>query len=261
MTEDDDRKINDINKKTAQKIVKGVIKEVMQITSLKHFKKVLMELNFQLAQMVDSLNLPADVLETISNTNSLLETSGTAPGLRIGEKSPDFTLPDAFGDDVNLYNLLENGPVVISFYRGEWCPFCNLEIRALQKILPEIEAIGGTLIAISPQEPDHALSLTKGVPLTFQVLSDVDQHVIETYKLRYLVPISVQDIYLNVLNLDLTEHTATRTWELTVPATYVIDQRGIIRGRHISMDFTERMEPDVILKQLKGITKRDTITS
>ena len=107
---------------------------------------------------------------------------GAAPGLAVGEQASLFSLPDATGQMVELAARLEQGPVVLSFYRGEWCPFCNLELRALQAALPRLRARGASLIAISPQSPDHSLSITEKAGLTFDVLSDARQQVIRAYR-------------------------------------------------------------------------------
>ena len=101
-----------------------------------------------------------------------IEASRAAPGLAVGDRAPAFTLPDALGRPVSLADLRANGPVVVIFYRGEWCPYCNLQLRALQAALPAIRELGASLVAISPQAPDHSLSLTEKHALAFPVLSD-----------------------------------------------------------------------------------------
>ena len=109
----------------------------------------------------------------IADDMERVRASGTVDGaLKVGQSAPDFTLPDAFGNQVSLGNLLTRGPVVISFYRGEWCPFCNLELRGLQEALPQMKALGATLIAVSPEKPDNGIIATEKNKLTFPVLSD-----------------------------------------------------------------------------------------
>ena len=127
-------------------------------------------------------------------------------------------------------------------YRGEWCPFCNLELRALQAALPRLRARGASLIAISPQSPDHSLSITEKAGLTFDVLSDARQQVIRAYRLQFTVPADLKDLHLNVFGNDLSAHTADGSWDLPIPATFVIDQAGIVRARHVSADYTTRMD-------------------
>jgi peroxiredoxin len=135
------------------------------------------------------------------------------------------------------------GPVVLSFYRGEWCPYCNLELRALQSALSRFKAYGASVIAISPQTPDHSLSVAEKKPLAFEVLSDVDQAVIRAYRLQFTVSADIKDLYLNTFHNDLSAQAADGSWDLPIPATFVIDRAGIIRARHVSADYRTRMDP------------------
>src|SRR5271155_5936327 len=99
--------------------------------------------------------IPAEIAGRIKTGVDEVTTSGVTPGLAVGDTAPTFTLSDAVGNQVALADLLAEGPVVVTFYRGEWCPYCNLQLRALQQALPEITSTGATLVAISPQAPDH----------------------------------------------------------------------------------------------------------
>ncbi len=218
-----------------------------------------MKLNNQIKQLADSYDLPEDVIQTIQSTNALLEASGIAPGLDVGDRVPEFSLPNAYNQKVCLEDYLQKGPVVLSFYRGDWCPYCNLELRALQAVLPEIESLGASLITISPQLPTNSLSLTEKHNLGFEVLSDVYQEAIHDYGLHFTVPPEVQDIYLNLFNLDLSEHTADGSWDLPVPATFIIDREGIVRASYVSMNFLTRMEPEAVLEELRSIKEIDIV--
>lgn len=177
-----------------------------------------------------------------------------AGGLGVGEPAPDFTLPDATGRRVSLSERLKEGPVVLSFYRGEWCPYCNLELRALHEALPKFREYDANLIAISPQRPDDALTLSEKHGLEFDVLSDSRQQVIQAYRLQYSVPDAVQKISLEVLKNDVSKRNADGTWNLPLPATLVIDQEGVVRAMHVSGDYmTSRMEPSEIIAALKEV--------
>lgn len=180
-------------------------------------------------------------------------TSGAAPGLEVGDNAPVFVLPNAVGQAVDLRQRLESGPVVLSFYRGEWCPYCNLELRALQAALTRFKAYAASVIAISPQAPDHALSVAAKNALTFDVLSDTDQAVIRAYRLQFTIPADLKDLYLNTFHNDLTTQTADGSWALPIPATFVIDRGGIIRARHMSVNYRTRMDPDDIEAALSGL--------
>src|SRR5262245_37812740 len=183
-----------------------------------------------------------------------VDAAGAVAGLAVGERAPEFSLPDARGRAVSLGERLSGGAVVLVFYRGEWCPYCNTYLRALQTALPEIAARGASLIAVSPQSPDHSLSITERSELGFDVLSDIDQAVIRAYKLQFTVPADLQDLHVNVFDADLRDHTADRSWELPVPATYVIDRTGVVRGAHVAADYRTRTKPGDILAALDELT-------
>jgi peroxiredoxin len=181
-----------------------------------------------------------------------LRARGAVPGLEIGDRAPDFALPDQNGQIVTLRERLDRGPVVVSFYRGAWCPYCNIELRALQAALPRLEELGASLIAISPQRPDDALTLAEREQLAFAVLSDPDQEAIRAYRLRFELSDELKAIY-PLLGMDLTELTADGSWHLPVPATFVLDPAGVVRARHVDPDYTRRMDVDEILKALSSL--------
>jgi peroxiredoxin len=210
----------------------------------------------QLAEQASAA--PPDVIESIKAAQAQVEESGVAGGLAVGKPAPDFTLPDATGRPVRLSERLKEGPVVLSFYRGEWCPYCNLEMLALRQALPEFREYNANLIAISPQQPDDALTLSEKHGLEFDVLSDTGQQVIQAYRLQYKVPDAVQKISLEVMKNDVSKRNADGTWNLPLPATLVIDQDGVVRAMHVSGDYmTSRMEPSEIVAALKEIGSHD----
>ena len=167
--------------------------------------------------------------------------------LRTGDAAPMFTLPDAHGDPVALSDLLAEGPVVLSFYRGSWCPFCNLELRALQRALESAQAAGVTLVAVSPNLPDVSLALVDEAELTFPVLSDVGSEVAASFNLVYeMVPEQVE--YYRTHDRDLAAMNGNETWLLPLPATYVIDREGIIRYDFIDLNHRVRAEPSEVVE-------------
>jgi len=181
-----------------------------------------------------------------------LQKSGIASGKQTGEKAMDFQLTNAIGQDVILYEELAKGPVVLVFYRGGWCPFCNMQLRAYQRILPEIQAIGAQLIAISPQKPDHSLSLKEKESLEFQVVSDQNGLVTAKYNLLFDVPPGVKEL-MEGIPLDLAEYNNTSKWILPVPATFMIDESAIIRSSYINPNFMQRQSPEEILRELRKL--------
>ncbi len=181
--------------------------------------------------------------------------SGTLDhALKAGDAAPPFTLPDAFGNEVALKALLANGPVVVSFYRGEWCPFCNVELHGLQQVLPKIQKLGANLIAISPEKPDHGIVATQKNKLTFPVLSDFGNKVARQFGIVFQVGHELREFSKNVFKNDIALRNGEDSYELPVPATFVIDTTGIIRFAHVEVDYmTGRAEPETVVAALETI--------
>ncbi len=182
-----------------------------------------------------------------------LRADGVTPGIEVGDRAPDFSLPDANGNLVSLTERLAAGPVVLWFYRGAWCPVCNTEMQALQQALPQIQAVGASLLAISPQAPDASLAFVQRLDLGFDVLSDRDQSVIQAYGLRSsccqncTTPIGSR-------GMSLEEHNADGSWNLPVPATFVIDTTGTVVARHVDPDYRQRMAADELVSALQRLS-------
>lgn len=179
-----------------------------------------------------------------------LRADGVTPGIEEGEAAPSFALPDAGGKVVRLDDRLAEGPVVVSFYRGAWCPVCNMELQGLQQALPDIKAAGASLIAISPQAPDASRAFVERLGLGFDVLSDVDQSVIRAYRLQFELPEVLHETY-RAVGMAVDEHNADRSWNLPVPATFVLDAAGLVRSRHVDPDYRQRMSAEEILAALR----------
>ncbi|MDR6880499.1 peroxiredoxin-like family protein [Bacillus sp. 3255] len=188
----------------------------------------------------------ADILRLVKEQ----QQSGIDFGLKEGAQAPNFTLTNPLGEPITLYDELAQGPVVLAFYRGSWCPFCNIQLRAYQQLLPEMEKYGGRLIAVSPQSPDNTLSQKEKEELTFQVLSDPNGLVAESYNLLFELPVYLQHTYQK-LGRDLTGFNNTDRWILPVPATLIIDKEHIVRRAYVDPDFMKRMEPEEIIDLLK----------
>jgi peroxiredoxin len=167
-------------------------------------------------------------------------------------QAPDFTLPDPRGHTVALGELLRSGPAVVTFYRGGWCPYCNIQLRAYQGILPEMTALGARLVAISPQLPDGSLSTAETNDLTFDVLSDVGNHVARRFGLVWSLPEELRAA-LRSNNKALPGINGDDSWELPVPATYVIARDGRAVLAAIEVDYRQRLEPDAILTALRTL--------
>jgi peroxiredoxin len=172
--------------------------------------------------------------------------------LRTGDPAPPFRLPDARGGEVALEDLLADGPVVLVFYRGAWCPYCNLQLAAFQSALADIRAAGAALVAISPQTPDSSLSSAQKNALEFEVLSDVGNRVARDYGLVFRVGDAVRAAMTN-FGIDLAKYNADDSWELPVPGTFVVAPDGVIRLAHVDADYTKRLEPAEIVAALRSL--------
>lgn len=196
---------------------------------------------------------PAPVLTILNDSVQIVASSGLAGrAVGVGDKAPDFDLPGPNGARVRLADLLFDGPVVVSFYRGGWCPYCNLELRALQAALPEITGLGATLVAISPESPDSSLSTAEKDELTFSVLSDAGSATSRTYGLVYSVDAAMREVLVGFGN-DLTKINGTDSWELPIPATYVIGTDGTIAYAFADADYRRRSEPADVVAALRTI--------
>ncbi len=197
--------------------------------------------------------LPQESLAVMDKATSTLAASGiTDTSLPVGAAAPDFTLPGVNGEQVSLAKLLTDGPVVLAFYRGGWCPYCNLELRALQAALPDITAAGATLVAISPQLPDNSLSTAEKLELAFPVLSDVGNVVAREYGLVFSLPEDLRSVY-DGFGIDLPAANGDQTFELPVPATFVIDRDGSVAWRFVDPDYTHRGDPADVIAALKAL--------
>ncbi|WP_176059496.1 peroxiredoxin-like family protein [Paraburkholderia sp. BCC1876] len=172
--------------------------------------------------------------------------------LAVGQDAPDFELPGASGRAVSLAEVLQKGPAVLVFYRGGWCPYCNIQLRAYQQALPEIVQLGATLVAISPQLPDGSLSTAERHALDFAVLSDAGNGVAQSFGLVYSLPEELRQA-LRSVDKALPDINGDESWELPVPATFVIASNGRIALSHVDIDYRGRCEPDVVLSALRSL--------
>lgn len=172
------------------------------------------------------------------------------PGLKVGTKAPDFTLTNAFGKAVTLSNELKKGPVILVFYRGAWCPFCNMHLHVLHESLPAFKQHGAQLIAVTPQTPDKSAAQITRDNYPFEVLSDLDSAVMKSYQLYYELDPELVKVYRKH-DLDVEAFNGPGRNVLPIPGTFIIDSKGIIRGMHADTDYKERMEPVEILGVLQ----------
>ncbi len=191
--------------------------------------------------------------EALVNQLGCAETASRA--LKVGDPIPSFLLPNAEGRLVFSDDLLARGPLVVNFFRGNWCPFCRRTLEALEAALPGIEAAGGQLVALTPDTGSYLAAAKTGHGLTYEILSDVDGAV----GLQFGVLFRAPDLYrelLSSLGVDLAERHGNEAWFIPMPATFVVDHGGVIRYAFVNVDFTRRAEPDEIVEVLWSLQGR-----
>jgi peroxiredoxin len=206
-----------------------------------------------------SKQAPASLLSDIKQSVQDVTQTGIAERcLGVGALIPEFTLPNALGKQIALTDLLKVGPLIISFYRGQWCPSCNLELRAYQRILGEIRAAGGNLIAISPQTPDSSMSTAEKNALEYEVLSDSRNQLAKAFGIAYPTPEAVKRANATY-GVDIGDFNGDAGEEgeyLPISATYVVDQNRRICLAEVNPDFHIRMEPTAALAAIRKLTGR-----
>jgi len=199
-----------------------------------------------------SKRMPEETSKLFSREIDNLRASGILDrALNVGDTAVDFTLPNATGDSVTLSTLLKNGPVVIVWYRGGWCPYCNMTLSAWHDAYPYIDAAGAQLVAISPEVPDKSLTTKEKHELAFEVLSDSNNHVARQYHIVFKLSDPLMESYNHFFSL--SEYNGNDHNELPLPATYVIDTNRVIRYAFLNADYKKRAEPADVLDVLSKL--------
>jgi peroxiredoxin len=196
---------------------------------------------------------PPEIRDAMGRADLELAASGiTDRALRAGDLAPDFELPGVDGLATRLSALLRDGPVVVSFYRGGWCPYCNLELRALQSVLPQVKALGAHLVAVSPQTPDESLSTVEKNALAFPVLSDVGSNTARSFGIAFDLADELRPIYARFGHA-LPDRNGDDSWVLPIPATYVVGQNGRIALAFVDIDYRNRLDPTDVVQALQNL--------
>jgi peroxiredoxin len=212
-----------------------------------------MNLATELQAVTDSVRqqAPAEVFSLLETTTANLAKTGLVEqALKPGQQMPDFELPDATGNTIRSAELRTQGALLISFYRGNWCPYCNLELQALQRRLSEINALGATLVAISPETPDQSLTTQEKHALQFPVLSDAGNQVARQFGLVFTLNEQLRPIY-KAFGIDLEAQNGDSSYELPVPATYLVAQDGTVLEAFVNVDYRERLDPETAIAWLQ----------
>lgn len=193
-------------------------------------------------------------LQAYSTLSKWLHESGIPDhALKVGDTAPDFLLPDVDGRLVSSAELRERGPVVISFFRGDWCPFCTAALRALQTAMPALQSMNAHLLAITPDTRSFPREFQRNNRFGFTILSDVDYGVSLSYGVIFSVPQSYKN-YLQEQRVNLSDRHGTKTWMLPIPATFMIDKNSIVRHAFVEPDFTKRDDLQAVFQALKTLS-------
>jgi peroxiredoxin len=222
------------------------LEESAPATDARPLREILSERKEKIAKYV-----PAATLEVHARVIAELKSQGLAAGsLSIGTKAPEFSLPDHNGKAVSSAELLSRGRLVVCFFRGRWDPFCCGQMEAMDRAFPEIGTAGASLAAISPQTVKQSFFMADQHRLRFPLLSDAGNQVARQFGLVYRVPDEQHAIYRRAF-VNLTFINGDESWELAIPATYVLERDGTVLFASANEDYTERPEPAEILEQLR----------
>lgn len=182
---------------------------------------------------------------------AVVESDIASNALQVGDTTLDFTLKNAIGNNVTLSKCLSKGPVVLTWYRGGWCPYCNIALRYLQQCLPDLKELNATLIALTPEISDKSLTTTQKNDLEFEVVTDNNNEVAKAYGLVFKLIPEVAEIYQDAF--DLAGYNGNGESELPLAATYVIDRNAEIKYAFLDADYRNRAEPSEVLDTLKSL--------
>ncbi len=231
------------------------VKRVFGITKKDKIMKFINEsfndsLEKQLKEKRASSKISNEKRKTMEDAIKELEESGIiAKATKKGNKAIDFTLKDSEGNSITLSEEYKKQPIILTFYRGGWCPYCNLQLRAYQEKLAEFKEAGGKLIAISPESKESASETSQKNKTEFPILTDSMNTIARKYGLVFKLNEELKEIYLSV-GLDLEKNQGNTAWELPIPATYVIDTKGNIVYSFLNVDYVQRAEPADIISEL-----------
>ncbi|SDJ60012.1 peroxiredoxin-like family protein [Chryseobacterium jejuense] len=209
-----------------------------------------------LAKQIEYLNqelssqLPQEILYAFGKSIEDLKTKRMEENsIQIGNQMPEFSLPNALGKIINSEDIIKNGKIILAFYRGSWCPYCNLELKSLQDNLSRIKNKGATLIAVSPQSPDHSLSMTEKNNLEFEVLTDIDNN----FAKKLGIDFQLQDFvlpYYNGLGIHLSDFNKNEDNTLPVPAVFVVDENRVVTYKFLDVNYMNRLDVEELIQSL-----------
>jgi len=201
----------------------------------------------------ETTKAPAEVVAVFHRATAELVASGQAGrALKAGDRAPSFVLSDADGATVSSEERLARGPLVLTFYRGIWCPYCNMDLQAIEAAAADIRALGASLVAISPQTAANSRRSQRENNLSFPVLNDAGGAVAEAFGLKFRLPDDLIAVY-GQLGVDLPKINGDPSWTLPMPARYVIGRDGVIAYAEVNPDYTHRPDPEELLPTLRSL--------
>jgi peroxiredoxin len=199
-------------------------------------------------------NAPREAIETMHRATTELKATGIETrALKVGDRAPNFKLFNQDHVAVSSTELLLQGPLVVSFFRGHWWPYCNMELEALEQIHSEVRALGAEIVVLTPELERYARALHKKLNLTFDILTDLHLKTAEQLGLVFILPDYLRELYKS-FGSTLDRFNDEPEYRLPMPARYIIDKQGIIRAADVNADYTIRSEPSETLRQLRTLT-------
>jgi len=194
--------------------------------------------------------IPAEVLAVMDEaTQQLIDKGLSSQVLKVGDTFPNFSLVNVHNKEMSLDLVSGSKATIISFYRGGWCPYCNIELKALQGALAEFKSKGASLVAITPETPDSSLTTSEKNELEFEVLSDINNDLAKQIGLVFQLPPALQSIY-DKFGIDVAKHNKNESFELPMPATFVLNKNNEIVYSFVNEDYTKRADIEAILAAL-----------
>ena len=198
--------------------------------------------------------MPKEYVDIMHNATKDLAASGIQEKvLKVGAKMPDFALQNQDGQEVSLGGLLQNGPAILTFYRGFWCPYCNEDLANLNRYVDQIRALGANLVALSPELPEYSKKIISGRRLNYPILHDPSNTVAQMVGLKWFMVDPLKSLYRDTFSIDFDQYHGDTEWSLPMPARILVDQQGTIRYIESNPDYRERPDPDGVIEVLKTL--------
>jgi peroxiredoxin len=225
------------------------MRDMLRSALLARNRSMLLQVQLDACRRAYEANAEPGVVAAIRRSiQELAQTGLVTKAVKAGETAPRFRLRCRRGGFIDLLDLLDRGPIVVSFFWEDWCPFCVLELNALAEIYPEIEQLGATLIALSPQVQDNSSRPGNGEP-PFAILQDPECEIATRYRIAFTIPQQFRAAYL-ALGYPNSAKDGKKAWVLPIPATYVVDRTGLVVLSYLDADYTTRLEPTEIIAAL-----------